>query len=456
MRQRPKISAGEALGPDELDRLFAPFAQTLARPCALAVSGGGDSTALMVLVAEWLRRAGSDPSRHAVLTVDHGLRPEAAAEARSVAARAAALGFAHATLPWRSEKPATGIQAAARSARYALMGEYVRRHGLAALLTAHTLDDQVETLLMRLARGSGLDGLAAMAPSARLGGLLLLRPLLEVPKARLLATLAARGISWIEDPSNQSPAFERTRLRAVRAGLEPLGLAGPAPALSARRLRRARSALEAVTDDVCAEAAGLVHTDPCGAFAVNRVRLGGLPEEIALRVLARCIAAAGGLRQPPPLAKLEAIGEALRAEAGARASWTLGRAGIAAGTDAVTIGREPGREPLPRLTVEAGAEVLWDGRFAVRVGRGIAGSVEVGAVGREGVAELRRLGHAAGRSRPLQLAAAFRRRERLLAVPAVGFWADPGLERALSAEFVGLRYNSSAAGDGLEEPWDWW
>ena len=134
----------------------------------LAISGGSDSTALMVLLADWLGRARSSAGAFTVLTVDHRLRPESAAEAGAVARQAAALGYAHATLVWDGDKPPTGLQAAARAARYRLMADYARAHGIGTILTAHTLDDQAETLLMRLARGSGLDGLSAMAPLAPL------------------------------------------------------------------------------------------------------------------------------------------------------------------------------------------------------------------------------------------------------------------------------------------------
>ena len=147
----------------------APIRSAPSRACALAVSGGSDSTALMVLFADWLRQRRADAGAHTVLTVDHGLRPESAAEARAVADQAAALGFRHALLVWRGPKPSTGLQAAAREARYQLMRDYMGAHDIATLFTAHTRDDQAETLLMRLARGSGLDGLAAIAPSIEAG-----------------------------------------------------------------------------------------------------------------------------------------------------------------------------------------------------------------------------------------------------------------------------------------------
>ena len=314
---------------------------------ALAVSGGGDSTALMVLFADWLRQHGRVASAHVVLTVDHRLRPESVREAEAVAAFAARSSFRHATLVCEAPKPHSGVQAAARAARYRLMSEHARAHGLASLLTAHTLDDQAETLLMRLARGSGLDGLTAMAPAMRMGGLRLVRPFLDVPKSRLLATLRQRAIPWIEDPSNQSPVYERTRLRAARATLDGLGLTAQMLATSVRRLQRARVALDSLTESYCAEPpGGIVQTEPVGILAVDRERLSRAPEEIVIRLLDRCIAAAGGSQEPVPLSSLEAIVGSLRRSDG-EVSWTLARAQISATPNCIRFEREPGRLPLP-------------------------------------------------------------------------------------------------------------
>src|SRR5215467_9123155 len=226
MSQRVMTGERTPIRADELPRVFAHVPGHPEVPVALAVSGGSDSVAMMVLFADWLVQQGGDSGRHTVLTVDHHLRPRSGAEARMVAERARELGFRHAVLDWQDPKPATGLQAAARDARYRLMHDYLAAHGMTLLLTAHTRDDQAETLLMRLARGSGLDGLAAMAPLAPLGDhgaatddgdeLWIGRPFLDVPKLTLRATLEARKMRWMEDPSNIAPEFERARLRAAR------------------------------------------------------------------------------------------------------------------------------------------------------------------------------------------------------------------------------------------------
>ena len=443
---------------DELDGLFAGlFADRGHRRCALAVSGGSDSSALMVLIAEWMaqgtEQAGRSLDACIVLTVDHRLRPESSAEVQAVARQASALGLGHATLVWEGDKPMTGLQAAARAARYRLMADYARAHDIGLILTAHTEEDQAETLLMRLARGSGLDGLGAMAPRAPLQdgeSLRIARPLLDVPKARLQASLRRRGIGWIEDPSNASPVFERVRLRAARATLDGLGLTPGMLSLSARRLRQARAALDRWVADVLDPAAGVVEVHACGFLGIDRSRLCPLPDEIVARVLTRAIAVAGGAGEPVPLAGVEAILADLtcRQPGTQPAAWTLARARVAATPERLLIEREPGRDALPVLLLAPGEAAIWDGRFRVAAGwaaGGIDGPVEVRALGVDGLRELRtridvpaRLPVASLRAVP-----SFWRGDQLLAVPPLGLWAGADLGD-LTATFLPLASPSSA------------
>ena len=455
--------SAEPMRPDELDGLFARFFTAPAEErVALAVSGGSDSTTLMVLFADWLRQARKSASDHTVLTIDHGLRPESAAEARSVGARATALGFRHAIIAWEGPKPATGVQAAARAARYRLIAEHARAHGIGLVLTGHTADDQAETLLMRLARGSGLDGLAAMAPLTELpvGGadsalvLKVGRPLLEVPKARLRATLQERGVSWLEDPSNQQPAFERTRLRADRAQLDALGLTTDMLALSARRLQRARAAVERSVADFCAPEKDHVVVDPCGVIRIAAPALRRQPAEIALRVLSWAVAAAGGSQEPIPLANIETLAQTLCAS-DATGAWTLARAKVIATTDTILVEREPGRESPAVLRLAPGAEAVWDGRFLVKAGARLSGALEVRALGIDGV----RLVRSAAALPPaisadaLRALPAFWRGESLIAAPNLAFWPEEIARGQLSATFLALgKYNSGLAAEPPRSP----
>ncbi|MGI4880858.1 MAG: tRNA lysidine(34) synthetase TilS [Janthinobacterium lividum] len=208
---------------------------------AVAVSGGPDSLALLLLAHE------AFGGRVRALTVDHGLRADAAVEAAAVAALCAARSIPHATLPWPGAKPAANLQAAARAARYSLMAGWCAAAGVAWLATGHHADDQAETLLLRLARGSGLAGLTGIRPRRSLGhGVTLLRPLLGARHADLVALAVAAGLDPVDDPANRSPAFDRTRARALLAAtpwLDPARLADVAD-----RLAAAAAALDWVAD----------------------------------------------------------------------------------------------------------------------------------------------------------------------------------------------------------------
>ncbi len=441
-------TADTPIAADELDGLFRPFATDTDGPCVLAVSGGSDSTALMVLFADWLARSGRAAAAHAVVTVDHCLRAGSEEEARSVGIQAERLGFRHAVLTWEGTKPDTAIQEAARRARYRLISDFMRKMRTVSLFAGHTRDDQAETLLMRLARGSGVDGLSAIAPRAPLPDLAtnndgwaphILRPLLGVTKARLRATLEARHIAWIEDPSNARTEFERVRLRAARAQLDAIGLTSGMLALSATRLQRARVALEHVADSFCAPGAGNITEDALGRITIDRRALRTAGEEIAVRVLMRAIRAAGGLDEPPPNARLEAIAAACTSAD--TISQTLARALVAADQDSVVIEREPGRDPLPVLRLAPSETAVWDGRFRVSSPPDFAGgTVEVRALTEQGLLALRRADNAppvAGNClRAAALVPALWAGTVLAAVPALNFWGMP--DRRLRTAFIGL------------------
>src|SRR5690606_2857459 len=190
---------------------------------AVAVSGGPDSLALTLLLAEWVHRRGG---RLQALTVDHGLRPESAEEAASVGRTLMGRGISHRVLKWSGTRPQAGLQEAAREARYALLLDWCSRAGILHLFLAHHLEDQVETFLMRIARGSGRSGLAGMSAIVERRGVRLLRPCLGAERDRLRATLANSGLVPLQAPSNQAPRFTRVRVRARLPALAGAGL-GP-------------------------------------------------------------------------------------------------------------------------------------------------------------------------------------------------------------------------------------
>lgn len=418
------------------------------RTIAVAVSGGADSMALLFMLARWrdgLEKAhGSTQAPHLqALTVDHGLRAAAAKEARQVGRWAWSLGVAHRILTWDGPKPRADVQAAARDARYRLMLDWCVKRRIGDLALAHHLDDQAETFLLRLGRGSGVDGLAAMAPVSVRDGVRLVRPLLEVPGARLRATLKEAGkeagLDWIEDPSNEEPRFMRVRVRQAMPLLAELGLTPARLAATAARMARARTALERETARFMA-AHGEFHAAGYASLAADG--LGQAPEEIGLRALTAVLKAVGGALYPPRHDRLEALYAALGAGRAGRGR-TLGGCKIIEKDGRILVVREVraalGAAPV---SLKAGETGRWDNRFDVRLAtasraRGASRmGGEVRALGPEGVAYLKRLRADMPPGLPMSLGGrmgleaaalpslpALWRGKRLLTVPFLGYRA---------------------------------
>ncbi|WP_340115169.1 tRNA lysidine(34) synthetase TilS, partial [Pelagibius sp. 7325] len=331
---------------------------------AAAVSGGADSLALTFLLQDWLAARGG---RLTAFTVDHGLRPDSAAEAAAVGRLLKTAGIAHQVLPWDSagalQKSGGSRQAAARAARYGLLLAACEAAGIFHLALAHHLEDQAETFLLRLGRGSGLDGLAAMAPVSETAGLRLLRPLLALPKARLVATLEARHLAWVEDPSNGDIAYARVRLRRLLPDLASEGMTPARLGSATQHLGRARAALEG---DVAAVLARAVRPDPAGFLDLDPAVLAGASTEVSLRALARSLMAVGGCDYTPRLERLERLHACLAL--GLDRAVTLGGCRILARGARWLIVREAGR--TAPAAVQPGARLLWDGRFEVVLARG--------------------------------------------------------------------------------------
>jgi len=294
----PKPQQSSIVTAAEARQLFADW---LAAPAVvLAVSGGPDSIALMWLAARW-RRALKKGPRLIAVTVDHDLRPESAREARGVAQLAKTLGVDHTTKRWTGEKPKTGLPSAARDARYRLLAREAKRHEASHIFTAHTQDDQAETVVMRMSRGSGLAGLGAMARESARDGVILARPFLGIPKSRLIATLAKAGIAFADDPTNRDPRFTRPRLRRLMPALAEEGADARNLARLASRLARANAALEIMTDGAERYLASI---DEQSGF--DLAAFVALSDEIRLRLLWRAINRTGH-EGPAELGKVEAL-----------------------------------------------------------------------------------------------------------------------------------------------------
>jgi tRNA(Ile)-lysidine synthase len=283
-------------------------------PGAVAVSGGGDSIALMLLLQGWARRTRRAPPL--VVTVDHALREGSAAEARKVVGWAKKAGLKARTLRRKGPVPTSDIEAEARAARYGLMGEWARAQGIGALYVAHTRDDQAETFLLRLMRGSGLDGLSAMRmvvpyPLKDFRELMLVRPLLALERVAVRAHLSDLGHGFLDDPMNEEDRFARVRLRKLIPALEGAGLTRARIASAASHLARAREALETVTGAVLARVARRVGD----TLHVDLVGLSAAPREVGLRSLAQMLMAVSGQGYRPRFERLERLFDLLAAGA---------------------------------------------------------------------------------------------------------------------------------------------
>ena len=251
---------------------------------AVAVSGGPDSMALAHALIDHTKAQGKECH---ILTVDHGLRAEAKNEADMVAEWSAKHGVTHHNLIWEGDKPDTSIMEEARNARYQIMADKCAELGVYELFVAHHQDDQAETFLIRLSKGSGLDGLASMSALHHYNeNLTIVRPLLNISKADLVSYCDKNKIPYVKDPSNQNDNYLRPRLRASMEILEQEGLSSKRLAATAARLARARRALEQITDEahrscVKNQSVEMVVLD----FSVLKKQ----PEEIALRVIQKSL-----------------------------------------------------------------------------------------------------------------------------------------------------------------------
>ena len=388
---------------------------------AVAVSGGADSLALAILADRWARRRGG---RICALTVDHRLRPESGDEVRRLQGWLATREIGHEVLVWSEPKPATGIEVAAREARYSLLGGWCRERGCLHLLTAHHRDDQTETHLIRARAHSGPDGLAGMPAVRELAACQLVRPLLGFAKARLTALLAAERQAWITDPSNLDPAFERARLRLAEAGRVSVGSRHAKALAGLDALGQERRSRERARDALLARAA-MLH--PAGFAALDPELLRRAPPDTAERALAAVVVTIGGGAYPPRRPRLVRLRRALFGAEPGRSGHTLGGCRYAVWRGHILVLREAAAAAGP-VTLAPGAALAWDRRFRISLAPDAPGAALVGYLRREGVAELDRGAPELRRSRLPRLIypllPAVWDRAGLAAVPALGYRRD--------------------------------
>lgn len=346
---RPRPTKSAASPAAELAAALASIGGFERRPfVAVATSGGPDSLALAILADRWARARGGVAW---ALTVDHRLRPESGAEAGRAGEWLAARGIPHAILAWEGAKPATGLQAAAREARYRLLAAWCRARGCLHLLTAHHRDDQAETYLIRRRAKSGPDGLAAMAAVRELAGCRLVRPLLRVSRRSLTEFLVEEGQDWISDPSNRDPRFERVRVRQRASTADPAAIRRH----GLERIERERAIDRLIARHVMLSPAGFAVFDPEPVLAATT-------DDFADRVLARLAMTVGGAVYSPRRERAARLRAGL--EAAPERARTLGGCRFVPWRGRVLVLRELAAA-APPLDLEPGQSLVWDGRFAV-------------------------------------------------------------------------------------------
>jgi tRNA(Ile)-lysidine synthase len=428
----------------ELDRLVPTGAPDLAA-VGVAVSGGGDSTALLILAAGWARERGR---RICAATVDHGLRPESAVEAAGVADLCARLAIPHEILRTGNLRSAGGnLSAAAREARFALLGDWARTQGASAVLLGHTMDDQAETVLMRLARGSGAEGLSAMQAVLRRSGMLWLRPLLGARREALRAVLRAEAIAWVEDPTNEDAGYDRVKARQALAALAPLGIDAEGLARTAWHLQRQRRVLERAMDDLARRAR------TWGALGEIRLDVAALAldePDTALRLLADSLLRVSGAVYRPRFRALSEVLDGVLSGQGAGA--TLSGCLIQTDAGIALICREPSAcEPARGF---GAGEFVWDRRWRISMGGTWPALAQLGALGEPGLLVLRAAADSGAWVPPESWASAPRavrqttpaiwhgtgaESPKLLAAPLAGYRNQPGIgpECTIMVENIG-------------------
>ncbi|MDJ0612459.1 MAG: tRNA lysidine(34) synthetase TilS [Rhizobiaceae bacterium] len=335
----------------DLDHIFTGLSRH--ETLIVAVSGGSDSIALLMLASAWAQRADVDLQ---VVTVDHGLRPEAAAEAAFAASVSEGLELPHITLAWEGVKPSTGISSSARNARYRLMEQFAKDIDVPVILTAHTADDQAETVLMRNSRNTSYSqgrGLSGMARVTRLpAGTQLVRPLLNITRAELRSYLAELNQSWVEDPSNHDEAFERVRIRKIVDGDKDL-ISGVGR--FAQLCGRERAVISKDVSRVLYEHL-LVQQGP--VFELDLAILKQQPKPHQVLILQILAALAGGGDYLVPQASITRFFDFPD-----EARMTMGNSIFERHAAAVRVYRE--QRNLPGFLIAPGEKAIWDGRLKI-------------------------------------------------------------------------------------------
>lgn len=377
---------GRAVSASDFEMLMTAVGPFESAPViAVAVSGGRDSLALCLLTDVWARARGG---RAVALVVDHGLRGGSAREAATVGEWLTERRIENRLLIWSGEKPRSRIQEAARRARYQLLQEWCRRHGVLHLALAHHREDQAETFLLRLSRGSGATGLSGMSAIVETGGVRLIRPLLRVAGADLGQTLRQFGQEWIEDPSNRNRIYARVRAREWLAALETAGVGPSRLAATATGYGEERIAAEAGAARLLASSCRI---SPAGYAVIETEKLTGVPADMFLYILGQLARTIGGGEYRPGIEKLKSLFDWLVCPQFGKSRTLAGCRFIQTSAKTLLVCRENRRLPAPRI-FSLGEVCRWDKRFRIEarvsgpplVKKGKKAELHLVPLGREG------------------------------------------------------------------------
>jgi len=319
---------------------------------AVAVSGGADSLCLSLLLKKWADKNGV---KLFAFTVDHGLRPESGCEAKGVHQQLKKLGIFHQTLLWQGKKPKTHIEESARIARYELLQKACQKNKVKHLFLAHHTEDQAETFWARLAHKSGLDGLCAMGEKSERDALILVRPLLDISKKEIVNYLNKNKLSWVEDPMNYNPLYERVLWRRRQENLSKMDLTPNTINTLTKRLTRVKNAIDFYTESFIKNS---VLLSPVGYAFISKMAWEMVPNEIRLRALLRLLPLISGQNK---IVSLESVEKLLM---GHKKSATLSGCQIIFHKKGVFIAREM-RVPVSPKKLKSGSSAYWDRFFVI-------------------------------------------------------------------------------------------
>jgi tRNA(Ile)-lysidine synthase len=399
---------------------------------AIAVSGGADSMALVLLAKQW---ADANKSQIVALTVDHCLRPESAAEAVLVHKWLKGRKIEHHILQWQDHKKTSNIQSEARQARYKLMTDFCKKNNITILLVAHNKEDQAETVLLRIMRGSGVDGLAGMAAETEISDIKVLRPLLATPKKYLREFLNEQGQEWVEDPSNQNPKYERVKIRQFIESSADSSLLIDRLFDTAKNMQRSRSYIETMVAKDFAETAEI---KPEGYAIISRKKFLNLHSEAAYRILAKLIKNIGGDYYKPRFEKLEKLYAQILSNP-SLSGVTLGGCNIYSYKNNLNIIREISAVEA-NINIEQFCEIIWDNRFKCQLADTQFSDLKIGALGQNGLKQVLEktpdLPLGVLPKKIIYTLPALRNLEKILAVPHICYYASDELKQQVSLIFL--------------------